>query len=160
MKNLQKLPKIHQVNVFNFRDGSRSHLVLSCFWLQFFFLLTFEIKIIVAKTSAKRQRISVRYRQGVTKRCRISWLTNMSPLVYEPKCGGRGELRGLSQWVQLDTGAQINFGDLTPYLTYGYRNHQRFMFHTHTIVVFGLVWFPSVAVPGIVYSCGSALRIL
>ncbi len=51
------------------------------------------------------------------------WLTN-SALVYEPKCGGRGELRGLSQWVrtvrvQLWTEAQINFGDLTPYLTYG-----------------------------------------
>ncbi len=37
------------------------------------------------------------------------------PLVYpEPKCGG-GELRGLSQLVQLYTGVQINFGDLTPY---------------------------------------------
>jgi hypothetical protein len=36
--------------------------------------------------------------QGVTKRCRLSWLTN-SALVYEPKCGGRGgggELWGLS----------------------------------------------------------------
>ncbi len=56
---------------------------------------------------------------GVTKRCRLSWLTN-SALVYEPKCGGsEGELRGLSRWVQLYTGAQINFGDLTPYLTYG-----------------------------------------
>ncbi len=30
-----------------------------------------------------------------------------------------GELRGgLRQWVQQYTGAQINFGDLTPYLTY------------------------------------------
>jgi hypothetical protein len=28
-------------------------------------------------------------KQGVTKRCRLSWLTN-SALVYEPKCG-RGE---------------------------------------------------------------------
>ncbi len=54
--------------------------------------------------------------QGVTKRCRPSWLTN-SALVHEPKCGGRGALRGLSQWVQLYTGSQINFGDLTPYLT-------------------------------------------
>ncbi len=27
--------------------------------------------------------------QGVTKRCRLSWLTN-SALVYEPKCGGKG----------------------------------------------------------------------
>ncbi len=27
--------------------------------------------------------------QGVTKRCRLSWLTN-SALVYEPKCGGGG----------------------------------------------------------------------
>ncbi len=34
--------------------------------------------------------------------------------------GGMEELRGLSHWVQLGTvhGAQINFGDLTPYLTY------------------------------------------
>ncbi len=56
--------------------------------------------------------------QGVTNRCRKSWLTN-SALIYEPKSGG-GE--SLSQWVQLNTGAQINFGDLTPYLTYGYNN--------------------------------------
>ncbi len=38
--------------------------------------------------------------QGVTKRCRLSWLT-IGALEYEPKCGGRGELRGLSRWVQL-----------------------------------------------------------
>ncbi len=31
---------------------------------------------------------------------------------------GGEELRGLSQWVQLYTGAQINFGDLTLYLTF------------------------------------------
>jgi hypothetical protein len=42
--------------------------------------------------------------QGVTKRCRLSWLTN-SALVYEPKCWGRGwwGLMGLSQWLQLCT---------------------------------------------------------
>jgi hypothetical protein len=35
--------------------------------------------------------------QGVTKKCRQSWLT-ISALVYEPKCGGMGEgLRDLSQ---------------------------------------------------------------
>jgi hypothetical protein len=35
--------------------------------------------------------------RGVTKRCRLSWLTN-SALVYEPKLGeGGGGLRGLSQ---------------------------------------------------------------
>jgi len=38
--------------------------------------------------------------------------------IWAPNGGGGGELRGLSQWVQLYTGAQINFGDLTPYLTY------------------------------------------
>jgi hypothetical protein len=39
--------------------------------------------------------------QGVTKRCRLSWLTN-SALVCEPKWGvGGGGLRGLSQWLQL-----------------------------------------------------------
>ncbi len=37
-----------------------------------------------------------------------------------PNAEGRGEeLRDLSQWVQLYTGAQWNFGDLTLYLTYG-----------------------------------------
>jgi hypothetical protein len=34
--------------------------------------------------------------QGVTKRCRLSWLTN-SVLVYETKCGGGRELLGLNQ---------------------------------------------------------------
>ncbi len=40
-------------------------------------------------------------------------------LVYEPKCGGgRGVgLRGLSQCCA--RGVQINFGDLTPYLSFG-----------------------------------------
>ncbi len=31
-----------------------------------------------------------RIKQGATKRGRLSWLTN-SPLVYEPKCVGRGK---------------------------------------------------------------------
>ncbi len=43
----------------------------------------------------------VKASQGVTKRCRLSWLTN-SARVYEPKSGGRGKgLQGRSQWVQL-----------------------------------------------------------
>ncbi len=67
--------------------------------------------------SQKRGVTKVPFIQGVTKKCRLSWLPNIA-LVYEPKCGGRGELISLSQWVQLYTGAQINVGDLTPYLTY------------------------------------------
>ncbi len=35
----------------------------------------------------------VRLEQGVTKRCRLSWLTN-SALVYEPECGGSGGVAG------------------------------------------------------------------
>ncbi len=45
------------------------------------------------------------YTQRVTKRCRLSVLTN-SALVYEPKCGGAGGGeggRGPSQWEQLCT---------------------------------------------------------
>ncbi len=60
--------------------------------------------------------------QGVTKRCRLSWLTN-SALLYEPKCGVRGGgvagSRPISTAVLAAvpyTGAQINFGELTPYL--------------------------------------------
>jgi hypothetical protein len=43
---------------------------------------------------------------------------------------GGGKLRDLSQWVQLYTGAQINFGDLTQYLTYD-RNVSRFKAENH-----------------------------
>jgi hypothetical protein len=49
-----------------------------------------------------------RQNQEVTKRCLLSWLTNS---------GGRGRGCGVSD-VRAH-GAQINFGDLTPYLTYG-----------------------------------------
>ncbi len=45
---------------------------------------------------------------------RLSWMTN-SALVYEPKCGGR---EGVAE--QLYTEDQINFGDLSPYLTYDF----------------------------------------
>ncbi len=45
----------------------------------------------------------------------LGWPTTLS---WWAQMRGRGELRGLSQWVQLYRGAQINFGDLTPYLTY------------------------------------------
>ncbi len=58
-------------------------------------------------------------RRGVTKRRRLYWLTT-SVLVYKRECGGRGgvaESKPMST-AQLYTGAQINFGDLTPYLTY------------------------------------------
>ncbi len=53
--------------------------------------------------------------RGLTKRCRLSLLTN-SVLVYEPKCRG-----ALSTAVNIAWhGAQINFGDPPPYLTYGH----------------------------------------
>jgi hypothetical protein len=39
----------------------------------------------------------------------------IAPSYISPNAGGGG-LRGLSQWAH---GAQTNFGDLTPYLTYG-----------------------------------------
>ncbi len=42
----------------------------------------------------------------------------IAPSYTSPNAGRGWELRGVSQWVQLCTGAQVNFGDLTPYLTY------------------------------------------
>ncbi len=53
------------------------------------------------------------YRQGVTKAYRLSWLTH-SALVYEPKCGGRGEMRAVStnEYSCVHKGAQINFGEI------------------------------------------------
>ncbi len=72
-------------------------------------------------------KISERWKHidtGVYKRCRPSLLTRpIAPLVYEPKCGLRGG--GVAGPQPMRTavhitwhGAQINFGDLTPYLTY------------------------------------------
>ncbi len=59
--------------------------------------------------------------QGVTKRCRLSWLTN-SALVYASPNAWEWGVAG-SQTMRTAVhitchGAQINFGDLTPYLTY------------------------------------------
>ncbi len=51
-------------------------------------------------------------KQGVTKRCRLSWLTN-SALVYEPKCGGGGGCGVSANEYSCAHGAQIIFGDLT-----------------------------------------------
>jgi hypothetical protein len=44
---------------------------------------------------------------------------HIAPSYMSPNAGGGGgELRGLSQRVQMYTGAQIDFADLTPYLSY------------------------------------------
>ena len=56
--------------------------------------------------------------QGVTKRCRLSWLTN-SALVSTIAGGGAGGWRISANEYSCAHGAQMNFGDLTPYLTYG-----------------------------------------
>ncbi len=66
---------------------------------------------------------------GVAKRCRLSWQTN-SALVFEPKGGGSGGLGGLSQWEQLCKRSPINFGNPTPYLTYGGSESQAFSMAT------------------------------
>jgi hypothetical protein len=59
--------------------------VLSCIFVKFNFPHNFcvfspDLGCLVLRANAVYQ--------GVTKRCRLSWLTN-SAHVYEPKCGGR-----------------------------------------------------------------------
>jgi hypothetical protein len=67
-------------------------------------------------------------RQGVTNRCQISWLSN-SALLYEPKYGEVGGGGGCGVSVNEYScahGAQINYGDLTPYFNLcsaGYITH-------------------------------------
>jgi hypothetical protein len=52
-------------------------------------------------------------------RCRLLYLGwPIAPSYMSPNAGGGGKLRGLSQWAQLYTGAPINFGDLTQYLSH------------------------------------------
>jgi hypothetical protein len=57
--------------------------------------------------------LCVALHHGVTKRCRLSWLTN-SALVYEPKCRGVGGVAG----SQPMSTAAYTVGVLTPYLTF------------------------------------------
>jgi hypothetical protein len=73
-------------------------------------------------------KLQISLEHGATKGC-LSLLTTCA-IVYEPKCGGGGEMRGLrlSQLVQQYTRAKINFGDLTPYLTYGLEKNLRISF--------------------------------
>jgi hypothetical protein len=47
------------------------------------------LPVFASQMEQLQQRLHQRVDQGVTKRCRLSWLTT-SALVYEPKCEGRG----------------------------------------------------------------------
>jgi hypothetical protein len=69
----------------------------------------------------------LRSMQGVTKRCRLSWLTS-SAFEHEPKCGGMGVSANEYSCAH---GAQVNFRDLIPYITYvsDNRNTSWFSFH-------------------------------
>ncbi len=72
---------------------------------------------------------STRFKQGVTKRCHPSLLTNRA-FVGESKCGGMAGVTGsqpMSTALHHITwhGVQINFGDLPPYLTYGFKGREK-----------------------------------
>ncbi len=63
------------------------------------------------------------WNQGVTRRCRLSTLTNRAPCNTSSNAGGRGIAGFQLMRIAVHTtwhGAQINFGDLNPYLTYGW----------------------------------------
>ncbi len=66
--------------------------------------------------------------QGITKKCRLSLLTN-SALVYKSKCGGDWGVAGsqsMSTAVHITWHvAQINFGDLPSYFTYACHAERR-----------------------------------
>jgi hypothetical protein len=72
-----------------------------------------------------------------------------SALVCESKCGGREGVAGsqpMSTAVHITRrGAQINFGDLPPYLTYGMKERKNFIYLLHAIQ--GFVDTTSVADP-------------
>jgi hypothetical protein len=51
-----------------------------------------------------------------------SVLADPCALLYEPKCGGRGRCWVSANEYSFSRGAQINFGDLTPYLSYAHHN--------------------------------------
>ncbi len=74
----------------------------------FFYLLTLLLRHIMTIQGQGSQRDVVYSTLAVTN----------STLVYEPKCGGGGYRVSANEY-SCAHGAQINLGDLTPYLTYG-----------------------------------------
>jgi hypothetical protein len=58
--------------------------------------------------------------QGATKRCRLSWLTKRPNIWAQTQEGGGGCCGVSANEYSCTHGAQINFGDLTPYLTYAF----------------------------------------
>jgi hypothetical protein len=57
--------------------------------------------------------------QGVTKRCHLSWLTNSALIYCMSPNAGEGGCEVSANEHSCAHGAQINFGDPSPYLTYG-----------------------------------------
>ncbi len=57
----------------------------------------------------------ISHNQGVTKRCRLSWLTNRRSCIWA-QMQGEGGRCGISA---NEYRSQLDFRDLTPYLTYG-----------------------------------------
>ncbi len=84
--------------------------------------------------------MSNRLEQGVTKRCRLSLLTNSAQQIgVQMRVGGGGGIAGsqpMSTAVHITWhGAQINFGDLPSYLTYGLESERDIV-----RALFGCAW--------------------
>jgi hypothetical protein len=82
-------------------DSARKVDTLCCNWSQKLLLRSFvslRTFCMVGASEGSLWLIVVlhSWHQGVTNRCSLSWIAN-SALVYEPKYGGGGELRGISQ---------------------------------------------------------------
>ncbi len=69
----------------------------------------------VWKGIVRREKKGVDWYPGGYKKMSSILADQQRRRIYDPKCGG-GWLRGC---CTVYTGAQTNFGDLTPYLTYG-----------------------------------------
>ncbi len=68
--------------------------------------------LVIFPSPPPRREVPKQIRQGDVV------LTNSS-LVFEPKCGGGGGCGVSANEYSCAHGALINFGNLTPYLTYG-----------------------------------------
>jgi hypothetical protein len=75
--------------------------------------------------------------QGVTKICRLSWLTNiapsnMIPTAGEGVCGASANENSCAQ----SHGSQINFGDLTPCLTFVQNTYIHCIIYSKALMLF------------------------
>ncbi len=102
------------------KQGLYSELAIPVLWLRksSYGTVNLEFRVFRCFLHFTIFKSTIPISQGVIKRCRLSWLTNSALVLYMSPNAGGGGCGASANENSCAHGAQRNFGDLTPYLTY------------------------------------------